>query len=360
VPFALQFLAKINGVIKRGTSFLLINRRGFGLENNAHFARFWLVAHLKGIIRSRYYEGDPPEEYFVASIRGYWGGVVEIDATAEDQLISVMYTDPRNIRRAEAHCDAFIQRSIPASQYGFLKNPTGDADNAQSWQPGPLPVWRPETARNEQEAAARPDGSFSAICRVPSIGVMTRAEFGVVLGKDTPTPMPDYLFREDESFAAVPHKIILCRDDVRVGLLKERRLNEPLSALLRRKAYMRREQLADQLWRILGAMEQNDQFEVALLPRSAFAKLELEIVCWTNSAAVGWLQDGSESVFANDPITSSSFHVAVGHAWNRLHKGWKRQSLVKRTLRKWLAGKELDVREADSAIVRNWDLLPKE
>jgi hypothetical protein len=31
-----------------------------------------------------------------------------------------------------------------------------------------------------------------------------------------------------------------------------------------------------------------------------------------------------------------------------------------RTLRKWLAGKELDVRELDSAIVRNWDVLPKE
>jgi hypothetical protein len=153
---------------------------------------------------------------------------------------------------------------------------------------------------------------------------------------------------------------ILCREDVREGLLKERVKNEPLSALLHRRAFLSRGTLAAMLERLLKAMSQYEEFEVALLPQSAFAKLELELVCWQNSASVGWLQDGSESVFASDPITSGSFHVAIGHAWDRLRKGWKRKTLVMRTLRKWLAGKELDVRERDSAIVQNWDVLPKE
>jgi hypothetical protein len=317
----------MRSVVKRKATFLLVCRRGFGMENDAHFARFWLVAHLKGIIRSRYYEVDPPEEYFVASIRGYWSGVAETDPTADDQLISVMNTDPRNIRRAEAHCDAFIQRSVPASQYGFLKNPKGDSHNAQGCRPGPLPTWNTPDAMEV-------DGSFSAIFRVPSIGVMTKEEFAAALGKDAPPTMPDYLFREDASFAPGAHKIILCRDDVREGLRKERSLNTPLSALLHRKAYMRRETLADQLRRLLKAMEQNERFEVALLPASAFSKLELEIV--------------------------GSFHVAIGHAWDRLHMGWKRRKNVMAILRKWLAGKELDKRDVDSAIVRNWDVLPRE
>jgi hypothetical protein len=354
VPFALLFLQKLSAAIRRGTSLLLVNRRGFGMENDAHYARFWLVAHLKGIIHSRYYDGDPPEEYFVASIRGYWSGQAEADPAAEDNLVSVMYTDPRNIRKAEAHCDAFIQRSKPASQYGFLQNPQGDGENAQGWQAGPLPTW-------DVPDAKEPNGCFSAICRVPSIGVMTKAEFeSVLVAKDGSLAMPDYLFRDEGGFAQGEYKIILCREDVREGLLKERARCEPLSALLHRRAFLSRRTLAAMLRRLLEAMEQYEGFEVALLPRSAFAKLELELVCWQNSASVGWLQDGSESVFANDPITSGSFHVAIGHAWGRLRKGWKRKALVMRTLRKWLAGKELDVQEQDSAIVRNWDVLPRE
>jgi hypothetical protein len=194
---------------------------------------------------------------------------------------------------------------------------------------------------------------------------MTKAEFKAVLVNDGPPAVPDYMFpdvilNEDGGFAPGEYKIILCRDDVREGLLQERAQNEPLSALLRRRAFISRKTLRAMLGRLLDEAGRNDKFELALLPKSAFAKLELELVCWRDSAAVGWLQDGSESVFANDPITSGCFHVAIGHAWERLHKGWKRKTLVTRTLRKWLAGKELNVREQDSAIVRNWDVMPRE
>jgi hypothetical protein len=326
---------------------------GYGIEGSAHYARFWLVAHLKGIIRSRYYDGDPPPEYYVAAIPGYWGGNAVTDPTAEDDLVTVMYTDPRNIRRAEAHCADFINRSEPASQYGFLKNPLGSAENARGWLPGRLPEWN-------EPGAEKPSGCFSAICRVPSVGVMTKAEFESTLVNDEPPAIPDYLFRDGEGFAPGEYKIILCRDDVREGLLHERTQNEPLSALLHRRAFISRKTLQAMLRRLLGEAERNDKFELALLPKSAFQKLELELVCWRNSAAVGWLQDGSESVFANAPITSGCFHVAIGHAWGRLHKGWKRKTLVTRALRKWLAGKELDKQEPDSVIVKNWDVLPRE
>jgi hypothetical protein len=188
---------------------------------------------------------------------------------------------------------------------------------------------------------------------------MTKTEFEAVLAKDEPPQIPDYLFREGD-FSQGSHRIILCRDDIREGLRKERVLNEPLSALFGRRAFISQRILRAMLARLLDAMAKNEDFEVALLPRSAFAKLELELVCWRNSASVSWLQDGSESVFANDPISSGSFHVAIDHAWDRLHKGWKRKALVMRTLRKWMAGKELAVHEPDSAVVANWDVLPKE
>lgn len=347
VPFALQFLQKLSRATKRNTTFLLINRRGFGMENNAHFAGFWLSAHLKGIIRSRYYEGEAPDEYFVGVIPGYWSGRVEHDETAENGLIATIFSDPRNIRKDEQHCAEQIARSKPASQYAFLNAPLGDEDNVQSWTSGALPLW-------DEPDALVPDGSFSLICRVPSFGIMTKAEFDEIRGSSEAPPIPDYLFADEAVFAQGAHRIILCKEDVHDALKHTRKKNEALSILLQRKTYVPRKILVDELERLLQAMKEHDDFEVALMPYSAFKKLELEMVCWHNSAAVGWLQDGSESVFANDPITSGSFSAAIDHTWAKLHKGWKRKRDVAATLRKWIAGEIESEPEEDSATVKNW------
>lgn len=348
VPFAMQFLQKLSRSTKRKTTFLLVNRRGFGMENSAHFAGFWLAAHLKGIIRSRYYEGDPPEEYFVGVIPGYWSGRVEQDETAENGLISTVYSDPRNIRKDEQHCAEQIARSKPASQYAFLRAPLGDEDNKQGWTSGGLPSW------DEPDAYA-PDGSFSLIAKVPLFGIMTKAEFDHVKGSSETPPMPDYLFADTEEFAKGAHRIILCKEDIREALQHSRSKSEALSDLLHRNAYIPKKILVEQLERLLKEMKEREDFEVALMPRSAFKKLELEMICWHNSASVGWLQDGSESVFANDPITSGSFSAAIGHTWDKLHKGWKRKRDVSSTLRKWLAGHIESEPEEDSATVKNWE-----
>lgn len=352
VQFALDFIHKLTEAVKRGTTLLMISRRGYGIENDAYYARYWIVAHLMGILRNLYYDVEPPKELYVASIRGYWSMEVIPDLTAKDELVMTMYTDPRNIRRAEAHCEAYAKISKPASQYGFFKHPTVRTFNAPSWEPGPLPKW--------DEKAKRPDGSFSAICRVPSIGFMTKKEFSRLQGNEKPPLLPDYLFGESSNLPEGSYRIILCRDDMQEGLMKERRQNEPLTALLHRRAFVTRQMLTAQIVRLLDLMGQNENFEVALIPKSAFDKLELELVCWKNSVSVGWLQDASESIFVNDPVSTGSFHTAVNHVWDRLHKSWKRRPMVMRTLRKWLNGKELDVNWPESATVRNWDDLPKE
>ena len=352
LPFALQALFKLNQVLKRETTILLINRKSAGLHGSPWFSVFWLTIHLKGIIRSRYYEGDPPEEIFVGVIPGYWSGRCKHDDTAEDGLIATLYTDPRNVGRDEAHVSHYMEKSVEASQYGFLRSPAGNEQSRPLWRPGSLPKW-------DVPDAVSPEGNFFAICRVPSFGVMTQEEFASVEGENAP-PLPNYLFSSSETFAAGPHRLILCRDDVREGLQKARRKNEPLSELLGRTAYISSTMLAAQLQRLLAAMETNEDFEVALMPRSAFKKLELELIHWRNSAGLCWLQNMNESLFDCNPVIADSFTEAVEHTWGRLQKAWKRKPLIMRTLRKWLAGKELNAREEDSVIVKNWELLPKE
>jgi hypothetical protein len=353
IPFTLLFLAKLKRAVERGTRMRMINRKGYSMADSSKFAGYWLIAHLKGYIRSLYYEGEMPDDIrFIGSIPGYWSGRAEEDDAVEDSLYAVMYTDPRETRRDAAVCEEYAARSKSYSQYAFFASPTGDRDNPPLWREGSLPQW-------EMEGAKPPDGSFNAICRVPGIALMTLEEMRAVAGKDGMPPMPAYFILGD-GFAATPHKIILCREDVREGMQKDRRMHEVMSAVLRRRAFVPNEMLAAPLRRLLTAMEERKDFEVALMPRIAFAKLQLELVCFKDSVTAGWLQDLSESVFCSDEAVAGSIYRYVDVVWEKLHKGWKRRRNVTATLRKWLAGKELDVEEKDSGIVRNWDVLPRE
>ena len=354
IPFVLQFIAKLRKAVGRGTRMRMINRKGYSLADSSKFAGFWLTAHMKGYIRSLYYEGEMPREIrFVGSIPGYWSARAEEDNTVEDSLYVGAYTDPRETRRDAAICDEYAAFSKPSTQYAFFDSPDGNEDNECLWESGALPLW-------EEKGANEPDGSFNAICRVPGLALLTKNEVVAVAGSRELPALPDYLFRDDETFVPGPHKIILCREDVRDGLSKERRRHEVITAMLHSRAFVSREMLATQIRRLLTAMHDRVDFEVALMPKSAFEKLELELVCFKNSITIGWLQDGSESVLCNDEATAGSIYGYVGVVWDRLHMGWKRKRNVQATLRKWLAGKELDAQDSDSAAVLNWDVLPRE
>ena len=354
IPFVLQFVAKLRKAVSRGTHMRMINRKGYSLADSSKFAGFWLTAHLKGYIRSLYYEGEMPRDVrFIASIPGYWSGRAEEDDSVEDSLYAGLYTDPRETRRDAAICEEYAAISKPSSQYAFFSCPGGNEENERLWKRGALPLW-------EEEGAKAPDGSFCCICRVPGLALLLRKEAKEIASGDSLPTLPDYLFRKDEGFADGPHKIILCREDVREGLLKERRMHEVMSALLHRRAFVPRGMLAAQIKRLIKAMEQREDFEVALMPKSAFEKLELELVCFRDSVTVGWLSSMEESVFCDDEATAGSIYAYIGVVWDKLHKGWKRRRDVLATLRKWLIGRELDLQETDSAAVQNWSILPRE
>lgn len=351
IPYLLRFLRRLKKVFAHGTRMQMINRRGYSMAETAAFAGPWLVAHLKGYIRSRYYDGELPENVrFAASIKGYFGLHAEEDPYVEDNLYLSMQTDPRETRQYARMCEEYLEKSVSASQYGFFAQPEGSGENPKLWKQGPLPAW---------EGGKKPRGNFYAINCVPGIGIMTQEEFERAAGGGA-SRFPGYLFSADGAFSKGKHRIILCREDVRQGLKKERRMHEVLSAILGRRAFVTRDMLAAQLERLVRAAQQHDDFEVALMPKTAFKKLQIEMVCWQDSATIGWLQDMGESVFSNDMATSGAFQASIDYAWDKLLAGWKRKSTVLRNLRKWLAGKELDQQEKDSAIVENWDVLPKE
>ena len=117
--------------------------------------------------------------------------------------------------------------------------------------------------------------------------------------------------------------------------------------------------IPSQLNRLLDMMKKRDDVEVALMPRIAFEKLQLEIICWKNSATIAWLQNLSQSSFTIHEDSCRGEYLLLNLLWNKLLSGWKNKDKVIQQIGKWLSGIELNNKESDSAIVRNWDIIPK-
>lgn len=351
--FAAGFMQKVNEVAQRGTRIFLINQDVPAVIGSPWLSTYWLVAHLRGFLRTFYYKGKVPAEVFVACIPNYWGGVATLDATAEDGLLITLSTDPRFVMSYNEHVNKYLSQSRQGVQYDFLKNPAGLDKPAKCWQPGPLPV----VPTQEKEKL---NGGFDAINRIPLFGCLTKQHWQLICKGHNAPPIPDYLFRSTESYPTAPHRIILCREDVFAGLTQTKITNEALSNLLGQPIIITQAIFRNLLEDLLMEMRHNKQFQVALVPQSAFQKLEIEFTHWNSSAAVGWLQDMSGSMLACDPAYCVSFATAMDYIWEQLRPGWKRYRQVSTTLRDWLEGENLPTAFEDSAVVQNWQLMPKQ
>lgn len=356
LPFALRLLLKMKKATERGTTFTLVNRKTDDLEGSPYFSMFWISIQLKGILKTAYYDGTVTSRLFDAVIPGYWQAYVESDNTADDGLITIHSTDSRSIYNAQVTCNAFFDRCIHLDQFGFLSSfCTADTEAKYSF-PSVLPPWA-------EADAPSPDGSFSSCSSIPSFGILTRKEWEALCAPNPLPDLPDYLFshpEQENNLAKGTCQIILCREDVRTGLSGKKVVSLPLSLLLGREVVIPYDMFHTMMWRIESYMRVNPNFQVALVPRRAFEKLEFEMIHWHHSIALGWLMDGSNSMLTTDPIMSRSFFSGAKYTWNRLRPGWKRFRNVHSTLRKWLTGKDLDTPFDDSAVIRNWELIPKD
>ena len=351
MTFVLQFLNKLPKVFARGTRLVVIARKDYKIGEVRIFAIPWIIAHLRGHIRSTYYEGELNDDLrFVASIPGYWGAKAVEEPTVEDNLYLRICTDPYETKKDAAICDAFIKMSKPSSQYGFFSNPEGDEENIKLWHSESLPLV-------DQELI--PNGAFNVFCKVPSLGLISKAELLDIFGEEDTSFIPDFLFCTEDAYTYANHKIILCREDIKEGLSMPSRKHEVLSLIFGREVHITREQLRKQLEKMLDEMAKNENFQVALMPRVAFNKLKVEMMCWKNSVTVAWLQDNSESVLIVDN-NSFSFHAAIDYVWEKSLAGWKRQTTVSKTLRDWVSAKGLTESEKSSTIVQNWTIMGKE
>lgn len=328
--FVQMLIGRLHRVFERGTTLTVISRKGFASSDVAMFAGPWLAAHLRGYIRSTYYEGETPDgDCLIASIRDYWSLCVCEDDEVEDGLYITMHSDPVHIRQDVRCCDRYRQRAHSLTQYDVLQNDTSEV--------------HPPAAQG-----------IIAIQRTPSIALISRSEFRNV-SRGARKDLPEFLFTPERELPSLPMRVILCREDVREALGKSRYAQDLFSETLGRKAYVSRNILRSQLQRLLDALRSRDDVEVALVPRLAFERISLEMVVYKESALIAWLSESVPSVYSEDEVMCGSLYGYGEFIWNTLLAGWKRKESVARLLRHWLRGEGLDEEEVVSAQIRGWD-----
>lgn len=336
LPYTLMLIQKLRKAFARGTRLTMVIRKGFSVSSVAMFAGPWVTAHMRGYIRSLYYDGpQPPGERIVASIAGYWSLSMREDPEVEDGLFIQMHTDPLAIRQDTHTCEEWRSRANALATY--------------------------EVLGRYAEIDPAPGRSICAIQSVPGICFTTGAELAEAAGEMAGLPGA-LLWPGGETPGGPPGpvKLILNKDAVRTALQKQRTVHEVFSKAAARRVYIGRETLRAQLARILKAAEGREDFEVALVPGKAFEKIGLEMVSWEGSALLAWTSDTLQSMYTYDETMRGSIHGFGLHTWNKLQAGWKRKRQTLPLLRKWLRGEGLDVADAETAYLRNWDVLPKE
>lgn len=339
LSFALRFLRKLRRAVARGVRFTVVETHADSMQGSPHFSAFWLAQNLKGVFRGRVFHGDAPE-YFVGTIPGYWSGRVEPDPDAKDGLVSTFSTDPRNVNRDTNLCRKYLSQCAPPSQYGFLRAPEGNSEYPQRW-----------SASLDASFAAC---AYSSISRLPLFGVMTADEFSQVSGINSGVSIPRFLFSSEAKIPTNARRLILCSEAVHEALTTSATLSPPLSSLLCKETWIPRRMIRDLVRRVLIGLSDSADFQVALVPKRAFSRMQIEFITWRGCGAVGWLQDHSESLFDTEPTVVVSFDQACDYLWEKLSASWKDQAKVRSTLAGWLNAEHPRQSELEGAAAGDW------
>lgn len=327
-----MLLRQTQKIFAMGDTFTLIVCNDKIADQITPFSDVWLAKHLKGEVRSLFYQDyEDHIDKVVAVVGDYCSVRVRVDDEVEDSLYITMHTDIVDVQRDMKECKNYRDSAKELLHYGFF---TG---NWSGFKKG--------------------NGRFIGIMNVPGVAIATQDEYEALGGK---RKLPNELFADVGMSSMHAGRLILCREDVRESLAKERRKHEVFSELEGKRLFVRRETAAMQLRRLLRLMEEWEDFEVALVPRLAFNRISLHFAVWEEESLGMWLPDGTKSAYSDHPSISESIYKYGEYIWKRLMVGWRKKTIVARQFKKWIRREDLDMVYKDSKYTQNWGVGPKE
>ncbi|MDL2258173.1 hypothetical protein LJC42_03310 [Eubacteriales bacterium OttesenSCG-928-K08] len=317
--FAQPFMQALMGMFEAGHTLNVVLRTDYKMTDVSAFSGPWLVAHLLGYVKSHYFDDfhHSYKDKMLAVVEGKMAMRV-VDDGKEGGIRTAIHFDTRAVAAVWKEIESYRSRSRQRFHYELFEHPDGFLRGIE-----PLPdrvhyrfsrvpqFVLPNCAQNLAEY-------FSLTCE-ESARVLQ--EFGPLMAG------PDY-------FDAPVHHIF-CADDIDDTLLKERHVVQALSGICGRRVNMTTQTFVNQLVHMRSLLQTQRNYEVCFLPVEHFNKIRIQIGCWGDRAAVGWVA-GGRSTACRDYTNVNALTGFCEMVWGKIPGVMKRRSTAIRKLNTWL------------------------
>jgi hypothetical protein len=320
--FGKLFTEKLLKLFQAGHRMTSVIRSDRAVTDAWYFHRIRLYAHLKGYMRTRYY--DHFQQQGAEKMFGTAGNKIAF-TVSRDKLLDLdstridIYNDPQSVADIGESIQGFFDRSRPLTHYSFFTKPAGWLGNVIINNDSPCYLY----TRLPHFGLIAPDDYAKFFALNEDEAALLRQEFHAL------TLTPEF-FNES---VTIHH--IFCATDIENALAKKRHQSLELSTMLGRKVWMSTSNLISQLQKIQTLMKTHTNYEVCFLENEQFSKLLIEVGVWGNEAAIGWIDKGEAFVGKAYPVVAG-MQGFCARVWNEIPAVLRSQTTVNNEINQWL------------------------
>ena len=320
--FGAVLMDRLMEVFAAGHTLSVVLRTDYKMTDVSAFSGRWLVAHLLGYVRSYYFDEfhKTYDEKMLVVVRDKMAMKVTDNRQTDDSgVYTAIYFDKPTVEQIWQECAGYQSRSKQRFHYHLFEQPDG-------YLRGVTPL---------------PDRAHYQFVRLPHFGIkgaewgqedfnITDEEREKLLLDFSPLCVPASYYE-----AQTPVRYLYCEDDIEDALLKSRHVCPELTAMLGRRVVMTTQTLVDRLVLLKKMLEQTKDFEVCFVRDEYFKKLTMQIACWGDVAAIGWIA-GGKSTACKDYTNTNALTGFCESIWAKIPNIMKSRRAALRKLETWL------------------------
>lgn len=322
VKYGEVLMDKAMEVFEAGHTLNVVLRTDYKMTDVSAFSGRWLVAHLLGYIHSYYFDefNKTYGDKMLLAVKGHMAMVVS-DAKEKDRssVYTTLLFDRDSIDAVCKEIEDYRQRSRQRFQYHFFEQPDGYLRGV-----------RPLTDRAHYQFARLPHFGIKGAERGQEDFSISDVEREKLLLDFGPLCVPVSYYE-----AQTPVRHLYCEEDIEDALLKSRHVCPELTAMLGRRVVMTTQTLVNRLALLKKMLEQHGNFEVCFVRDEHFQRLTLQIACWGDVAAIGWIA-GGKSTACRDYTNTNALTGFCESIWDRIPGIMKSRRAALRKLDIWL------------------------
>ncbi len=318
--FGTALMNRLMELFSAGHTLNVVLRTDYKMTDISSFSGRWLVAHLLGYVKSYYFDEfhKTYEDKMMAVLPGKMAMKVS-DSATDGGIYTAIHFDSGTVGAVEQAVESYRSRSRQRFHYHLFEQPDGFLRGAS-----------PLADRVHYQFARLPHFCLAGREETERGFALSGAEAQLLWREFGPLGVPASFYEEQTTV-----RQLYCEDDIEAALLKSRHVCPELSAICGRRVMMTTQTLVDRLALIKNRLETQRSYEVCFLPQGLFRKLVMQIACWGDVAAIGWIT-GGKSAACKDYTNVNALAGFCEVVWDKIPSAMKSRRTAARKLGIWL------------------------